>query len=391
MAASGAARDGVSRMINCEVVRDGRRLEELESAWQDLWQRSEGGIFQSYHWIKAWWATGQTDFRLHVAVAWDDGQLLAVLPFVVLRWHGARILQWAAQSVSDYCDGLGDSQEVLRQLWTTVNARGGFDIVRLKNIRLDAIVRPILSQAIAPGEPSDACLQVAKQWPDGEAWFRSLNKKKRSNCSRGERILSEMGKVTVRQIVADPPAALIKRLSDLKEQWRKANGLELTCDTAMLTALVDGLGKLGALRMVVLECGGEVVAGSINAVQGNRLFAFFATYDPAVARASPGIMLMTRYIKWAFDSGITEIDFLRGEEVYKFEFANKVVTLDVFLTSRTVFGACVLAAYRLWNAAQRLTNSRKPEQPPMIGSAYFTEKGTPRGVPQVMATADARA
>jgi CelD/BcsL family acetyltransferase involved in cellulose biosynthesis len=377
-------------MIRCEVVDNERRLDELESEWHALWLRTEGGVFQSYHWIKAWWLSSQTD-RLHIALAWEDGELTAVLPLAILRWHGVRILQWAAQSVSDYCDALGDSEATLRQLWTMVSKRGGYDIVRLKNVRLDAAIRPILQDAVAPGAASDACLQVLSRWPNGERWFRSLNKKKRSNHSRGERMLSEMGKVTVRHILTDPSPALIAKLSNLKEQWRQANGLVSTCDTAMLTALVDGLGKLGALRMVVLECGGEVVAGSINAVQGNRLFAFFATYDPAVARASPGIMLMTRYIKWAFDSGITEIDFLRGEEVYKFEFANKVVTLDVFLTSRTVFGACVLAAYRLWNAAQRLTNSRKPEQPPMIGSAYFTEKGTPRGVPQVMATADARA
>jgi CelD/BcsL family acetyltransferase involved in cellulose biosynthesis len=259
-----------------------------------------------------------------------------------------------------------------------VEKRGGFDIVRLRNVRLDAIVRPILCDAVAPGEPSDACLQVAKQWPNGEGWFRSLNKKKRSNHSRGERMLAEMGKISVRHIVADPPAALIARLSDLKEQWRRANGLAPTCDAAMLAALVDGLGKLGALCIVVLECDGEVVAGSINAIQGNRLMAFFATYDPVVARASPGIMLMTHYIKWAFDNGITEVDFLRGEEVYKFEFANTFVTLDGFLASRTVIGALVLAAHGLWNAARRSAKAPKPVETPTIGSAYFTEKGTPR-------------
>lgn len=368
-------------MISCELVDDGPRFDELASTWQALWLRSGSGVFQSHYWIQAWWASKPADSRLHIAIAWQDGKLVAALPLVVFRWRGIRILQWAAQSVSDYCDALGESEDVVRQLWTMVDKRGGYDIVRLKNVRLDAIVRPILHDAVAPGEPSDACLQVSKQWPSGEGWFRSLNKKKRSNHSRGERMLAEMGKISVRQIVADPPADLIARLSDLKEQWRRANGLESTCDSAMLTALVDGLGKLGALCIVVLECNGEVVAGSINAIQGNRLLAFFAMYDPVVARASPGIMLMTHYIKWAFDNGITEIDFLRGEEVYKFEFANTVVTLDVFLGSKTVVGALMLAAHRAWNTArQKFVKSPEPAQTPAIGSAYFTEKGTPRDV-----------
>jgi CelD/BcsL family acetyltransferase involved in cellulose biosynthesis len=374
-------------MIRCEVIDNERRLDELESEWHALWLRTEGGVFQSYHWIKAWWLSSQTD-RLHIALAWEEGELTAVLPLAILRWHGVRILQWAAQSVSDYCDALGDSEATLRQLWTMVSKRGGYDIVRLKNVRLDAAIRPILQDAVAPGEASDACLQVLSRWPNGERWFRSLNKKKRSNHSRGERMLSEMGKVTVRHILTDPSPALIARLSDLKEQWRQANGLVSTCDTAMLTALVAGLGKLGALRIVVLECGDQVVAGSINAVHGNRLLAFFATYDPVVARASPGIMLMTHYIRWALDNGITEIDFLRGEEIYKFEFANTVVTLDVFLAGRTIVGGSIVAAYRLWVAAQRFANSRKQEPKPMIGSAYFTEKGTPRDMAAAKATED---
>jgi CelD/BcsL family acetyltransferase involved in cellulose biosynthesis len=379
---------GVRAVGGCEIIEDGSRFEELESAWQALWLRTGGGIFQSHHWIRAWWNSNPTACRLHIAVAWDDtGAMTAALPLVVLRWRGIRILQWAAQSVSDYCDGLGDSEALLRQLWTTVNRRGGFDIVRLKNIRPDASVRPILSAAIAPGEPSDACLQVACEWSDGHGWFRSLNKKKRSNHSRGERMLAEMGKISVRQIGADPPASLIARLSDLKDQWRRANGLESTCDAAMLTALVDALEKLGALSIVVLECDGEVVAGSINAVHGGRLLAFFATYDPVVARASPGIMLMTHYIRWAFDNGITEIDFLRGEEVYKFEFANSVVTLDVFLAGRSAVGAALLAAYRLGTAARRIVRPAKTVEAPAIGSAYFTEKGTRRDVATKPATA----
>jgi CelD/BcsL family acetyltransferase involved in cellulose biosynthesis len=131
--------------------------------------------------------------------------------------------------------------------------------------------------------------------------------------------------------------------------------------------------------MFLIECEGEVVAGSINALQGDRLLAFFATYDPAAARASPGIMLMTHYIMWAFDNGITEVDFLRGEETYKFEFANTSVALDVFLTGRTIVGSSMLAAHRLWMvASQRFTGDRGAIQKPMIGSAYFTEKGTPR-------------
>jgi CelD/BcsL family acetyltransferase involved in cellulose biosynthesis len=365
-------------MICCEIVDSGRRLRELETAWDALWRRSGAGIFQSYHWVSGWWMRGHAE-RLHIALAWDDGELVAVLPLVVLRWRGVRILQWAAQSASDYCDGLASSADALRQLWTIVYMRGGFDIVRLKNVRPDAAIRPVLCETLAPGEADGACLQVISRWPSGDGWFRSLNKKKRSNHARGERMLADMGNVTVRHILDHPPPAVIARLSELKEQWRQANGLASTCDAATLAALIAALEKIGALMIVVLECDGWVVAGSVNAVQGNRLLAYFATYDPAVARASPGIMLMAHYIRWALDNGITEVDFLRGEEVYKFEFANTAITLDVFLAGRTVAGRWIVRLYRARNAMRRLSRSSSNDGPgPTIGSAYFTEKGTPR-------------
>jgi hypothetical protein len=128
----------------------------IRSFWQDLNREDRGG-----------WLSSRTD-RLHIAVAWENGELTAVLPLTILRWHGIRILQWAAQSVSDYCDALGDSEATLRQLWTMASKRGRFDIVRLKNVRLDAAIRPILREAVGPGEASDTCLQVLSQWPNGE-------------------------------------------------------------------------------------------------------------------------------------------------------------------------------------------------------------------------------
>lgn len=109
------------------------------------------------------------------------------------------------------------------------------------------------------------------------------------------------------------------------------------------------------------------------------MLAVFATYDPVVARASPGIMLMTEYTKWAFDHGITVVDYLCGEETYKFEFANSHLILNSFVASKTIVGSCLLASYRLWN---RYANGKANNiEMPSIGSAYFTYKGNARNVP----------
>ena len=84
-------------------------------------------------------------------------------------------------------------------------------------------------------------------------------------------------------------------------------------DTTLL-ALVTALDEMGSLIVFLIECEGNIIAGSVNALQDNRMLALFARYDPAFKRASPGILLMTEYTKWAFDKGIEEIDYLLGAE-----------------------------------------------------------------------------
>src|SRR5262249_40019790 len=123
------------------------------------------------------------------------------------------------------------------------------------------------------------------------------------------------------------------------------------------------------------------VAASINAVHGRILLAYFAVYDAAFARASPGILLMTEYTRWAFDAGLTKVDYLRGEETYKFEFANNVVSLNSYTKAMTYIGVMSLTFHRLWRLARRRMTSRRMLKAPDIGSAYSTKAGNIRKTP----------
>ena len=76
------------------------------------------------------------------------------------------------------------------------------------------------------------------------------------------------------------------------------------------------------------DCGGTIAAASFNFVYEKRLQAYLTAYDPRYERASPGTILMVHYIKWAFDSGLHYVDFLRGDEPFKYRFANTVTPLE---------------------------------------------------------------
>ena len=383
-------------MTTHEIVTSPADFIRLESDWNEFWQRAHGAVFQSHCWISAW-LQGDPDagkWRLHVAVARRDGRIAAILPLAIRRYHGVRVLEFAVQRFSDYCDGIGPP-DLLQALWSKVVRQGGFDVIRLRNVAPDAAMRPAFASApfsfLIEAE-DEVSLRLRSVWPNGEAWLRTLNKKKRSNHARGRRMLTELGDVTIERFDQAMPADVIGQLVDLKRQWlrdTKAESALLDGGPGLLIAFAESLAKVGRLYAFVVRCGGEVVAGAINATHGKRVWAFFSAYDAKFHRASPGILLMTEYTQRALDDGFEEVDYLRGNETYKFEFATMYARLSRFTGAATLQGRLALSAVRLQMALQK----RRAGQPleaagelESIGSAYITKNGasrliTPAGQP----------
>lgn len=387
-----------------EIVTCPARFKEIRPAWRRLWDRSNASVFQSHEWVEAWWNSlgERSGYRLRIGLDWEGDELVAILPFAVAKERGVRVLEWAAQAPSDYCDALLapslDAQTALGMLWTAIRRTGGFDLVRLRQIRSDARCRSLIDRmdeaqkAFRPSARHEISLQLRSQWNSGDAWFRSLNKKTRNNHLRGKRILAESGDVSVRQHQpGEPLLPVLERLVALKQQWLVATGRHselLEDDAAAVAALVEALAATGQLKIFLVECGATIVAGSINVLQGDKMMAFMATYDPAYERASPGTILMVEYTMWAFDNGISEIDYLRGQEAYKFKFANAESALHTFFGTASIAGRAALGAYAAKISLQRRWASLKARgkqeaaangpQQAAYGSAYITENGTAR-------------
>jgi CelD/BcsL family acetyltransferase involved in cellulose biosynthesis len=368
------------RTARIELVTTVDRLIELEQAWQVLWQKKQARIFQSHPWLAAWARHKDPHYALRVGLIWEqDGTLAAILPMAIRKFLGVGILEWAGQSVCDYCDGVGSPAD-LRSLWNSMRKMPGADVVRLKNIAPDANVAVLFDAELTP---SDVCLKVASNSISGDVWFRSLNKKKRNNFNRGQRLLEEIGSTSMICHETVPDETLVTRLLELKKSWLKASNRESSFlfdddHPDRLRSLVQALEQLGRLRLFVITCGDAIVSASVNFVEGRSLCAIFSAYNAEFDRVSPGIMLMTAYTRWAFNNGFTEIDYLQGGEVYKFEFANSETTLSSVVLPSSVLGHIALAAYR----GQRWIGKFRGKTGRLLrtGGAYMTKAGNLRKI-----------
>jgi len=372
--------------LQIEIVTDTRRLAAVRQEWQELWERSAATIFQSHEWISGW-AVGVRDrkeIRLQIALARDGQRLVAAMACAVHRRTGIRILTFAAQSFSDYCDAMVDpaydDTAVFPLLWGGLRQFGGFDLINFQQVRPDAKCRGFLDQLVRDrnglrcADRAERCMRIDNRWPDGEAFFRSLNKKGRNNHTRGKRILGELGGEVRFRVLdpSEPGGPAIDQILRLKHTWLLANDPNSTLlgdDKLVLRAIMDKAWQSGRARIFLLECGEKIVAASFNFVYAGRMEAYFTAYDAAFERASPGTILIVEYARWSFDRGLAHVDFLRGEEAFKFRMANAETLLTSFSGARTLLGQMAISGHRWLSRYRQRHDARVPRQDSQLEAA----------------------
>jgi CelD/BcsL family acetyltransferase involved in cellulose biosynthesis len=160
--------------------------------------------------------------------------------------------------------------------------------------------------------------------------------------------------------------AAVTEMLSLKEDWLRANDPESPLfgpDGTVLRAVLAHAWRSGLAKIFVLDCGGRTAAVSFNFVYGRRMEAYYTAYDAAFERASPGTILIVEYAQWSFDRGLTTVDFLRGEEAFKFRMANAETILSTISGARTLVGHIAMSGHRWLSRRRRRTDmtEAKPE------------------------------
>lgn len=357
--------------LRFSYARSAEELAALQPDWAALWTLCGALIFQSHGWIANWWkhVPDREGRHLLIACAWQGPRLVALMPLATHRYRGLRMLEWAARDHADYCDLLLHPEApagTVEALWQDVSRQAGHDLVLLNRLLPDARAHALAGRqggiTLAPNHRSEVSLRVVGPYPSGEAWFTAQNKKTRQNYRRGLTYLNEGAETAFRLLPDDMPLEpVLARLAALKRAWLERMGLEAPLfdpGTPLLAAFVETLRAAGQLRIFVLERQAEIVAISINFIDRNRMMAFITTYDPAVEKGSPGMVLMVEYIRWAFDHGLELVDFLCGAEDFKSRFASETVTLTSMTGASTLMGTAAITTDRMVESFRRYRAAR---------------------------------
>jgi len=355
----------------------------MESEWTDLLCHSDANtFFLSWPWLWRWWESyGRGNPLRLITIRARDGRLVAVGPLYLrppsskgVRWGSELAFLGTGEVKSDYLDFIvrPDEAEAWRvALVESVLSSPGWDVLRLEGIPEGSGTLGVLGAALRRHgfpfrmEMEDICPYLSLPGNGGRS-LELIGKKFRSDIRHQRRGLERLGKLEF-VVVTDPkdlPAA-IEAFAELNRSRLTTKGIRGGFRSEQFTTLLQTVGRdlfaAGQLRLCLLLVESKPIAGLwIFAYAGKYLYYQSGLdQDLAWSRHSPGTIILSFAIDQAILEGMTEFDFLRGQEAYKSRWTKDVRRL-VRSTAyrRTPAGLLARASDEAWGVARRLLRRR---------------------------------
>ncbi|HLW95347.1 MAG TPA: GNAT family N-acetyltransferase [Solirubrobacteraceae bacterium] len=177
-------------------------------------------------------------------------------------------------------------------------------------------------------------------------WLRELRRK-------GRKLEREGGELSF-QLHSDDPAALETLLRWKSEQFTRTGTVNLLKHDWVREVLrkvhaAQSADFQGVLSLLLAD--GQPVAAHLGMRSGNTLHYWFPSYDPALARCSPGLLMLLRLAESAQRAGVDIFDLGTGDYDYKRRLSNRA---DVLAKGTVETPSLRAAAVRMRRTAKGL-------------------------------------
>lgn len=401
--------DGSSvRTITTTVVHGAEAVREVAEAWAGCELRSPFPKFQHHPAHVLWAALDRPGRDLLTVLAWEDGELVAVAPFLlvtaVVAWRVRglrrrrtvfRFRTRQAQLLGETFSGADDAvvhRALLDASLDALGALGDIDVVELRHLSCETELWRLLGARAAaakgwstwcPGGPIDKLLVDIPSDYDRFLAER-LGRKARANVRREHRRLAAARPGGVRLQVVRRPEEVEEFLplaaGVFDRSWHHGTGAQTLVADQRRADQLRFMAEQGWLRSYLLWVGDEPVAMSVayesyGTVLLSRL-AHDRTWDPW----SPGKVMLHRILAdLCEDPEVHTLDFGYGDWAYKRQVATRRRPAgDVLLVSRRARSQAVFAGPRAWSAVRRGATSALDRVGVLDDVLVWTRKRLPR-------------
>lgn len=368
--------------ITIKINENETVFDELRDDWKRLFERSDVSPFLSWEWLSTWFKWFGANKKPFILKAFRGEELIGLLPlyYQEKRILGLRLkrLGFIGEEVggADYLDLIArseDKTEILAAIFDFLKGEKFFDLIALENLGKNSSTVALLEKFNRAETEKTlrydvSTTAICPQIKLGIDWNSQLDQMPRAR--EFKRKLRKLEKMEGFQFRTTTSAAeseqAFERFIDFHEKrWQKKGGSEVTSHPQLLNFHRDVVGKManaGLLRFEEIWIEGECRA-SVYGLEKNGVFYLYNTgFNQEWWKLSPGFVLIGHSIEQAIARGIEVYDFLRGDETYKFDWANAQTELvTVNLRRKTAAAFAHGEIDQLWQNLKNFSNAALPD------------------------------
>ena len=157
---------------------------------------------------------------------------------------------------------------------------------------------------------------------DFEGYLSTLGKKERHEIRRKIRRAEAAGPIELNE--STDPLVDLEDFIDLHQRRWGDEGLFAPtpggdASRVFIRRLFEESGPDGPLGLAFLTVGGRRIAAGLHFRVNDGFLYYNAGIDPDARELSPGVLMVAAYVRMALAAGCRRLDFLRGNEPYKYE------------------------------------------------------------------------
>ena len=352
-------------------------------AWNALAERVRyPSVFCGWEWTVTWWEHYGAGRELRLLMIYCNGELKGILPLFLQRQLAGRDAR--VGRVLGYCTATDLYPDPLDIVCAEMDADAcieavlaylrqsarDWDVLHLRFLTEDGH----LLQSMGDVRGYHARIEQVSAAPyipitgSYDDYLGKLSANERSNIRRRRRKLIEGRGAVYTDFRSDDAQQVLHTLFELHE--KRAADKKIDSSFARVDVFTfhrDLLDRLDRNRVWLrgIRQNNEIVAVFYGFTAGGRVSYYQLGYDPHWADFSPGSVLLQETIREAFDRGLTEYNFLQGDEPFKYRWTQEARALyAVDLFNRSLCGYLS----RSLTAVKHLLKSTKKRRTAAISS-----------------------
>ncbi|MFL7814421.1 MAG: GNAT family N-acetyltransferase [Anaerolineales bacterium] len=336
----------VQRM-SIELITTEPEFQALRGDWNSLVELSASRVpFLRHEFLASWWQTlGGGEWQkgeLSILTHQDpSGNLDGIAP---LFRHDGRVLFLGSHEISDYLDFIAPAAQLGKVIsdffgFMREGAFPEWKVLDFYNLLDSSPSLPFIRQAAREYGFSlqEEVIQPAPyinlpaSW---EAYLDGLAARYRRDIER-KIANADSYFLPVSWYIANDPINLDSELDDFLGLMANHPEKESFLTTEMIGQIKSSSRaafNAGWLQLAFLKVGDIKAAGYLNFDYDGQIWVYNSGINSLFENISPGWVLLGKIIRWAIDEGKSKLDFMRGDETYKYQFGGidkKVLRLQI--------------------------------------------------------------